>query len=473
MNHSHRSNSSRPMKSVFVNRASRITSDDGHLAKALEDYLLRCESRSPPDRAAFLQEYAEIADSLRMALDGLEFVNLFAPQLQDHSNDASFATTGLQPSAPLRLGDFEIIRELGRGGMGIVYEAEQQMLGHRWRIKVLPFAVMMDERQQSRFRNEARAAATLNHPGIVPVYAVGVERGVHYYAMQYVEGQSLAATLNAIRGTQMSTSPDIAAPSRQCESTAVMDQACLSTIHSQNRPDYFRAIARLGIEVAKALQHAHRHGVIHRDIKPANIMVGTDGHAMITDFGLARLEGGTELTLTGDVIGTLRYAPPEQVLGQQEVVDERADIYSLGVTLYEAIALRHPFDAKNREALLRQITGSNPAGLRTLDRSIPPDLETIIHRAMEADPADRFSSAAEMGEELERYLEHRPLKSRRPLVPQRIAKWTRRILGTCSRHCSSSPWGWSAHCFEPGTWPSSIANQERTRYGDPELGNRR
>ena len=395
---------------------------------ALEEFGTAIDTGLSLDRDALLQRYADVADELVKCLDGLDLVHDVASGLEHSAEADSPAARGTKvTSADLFvLGDFRIVREIGRGGMGVVYDAQQQMLGRRVALKVLPFASMLDERQRTRFQNEARAAASLNHPHIVPVYSVGVERGVHYFAMQFIEGSSLAALLTRMRQAEDrslgSSAPDVADDA----TTQANAHALLSTERSQRRGDYFRSVARLGCQIAVALQHAHERGIIHRDIKPANILLDLAGQAMIADFGLARFEGNADLTLTGDVVGTLRYAPPEQVLGKQQLVDERVDIYSLGATLYEALTLRPAFDGTDRETLLRQIQQGDAPRLRTLDRTIPIDLETIVHKAMESDPDDRYRSAQALADDLTRFLDGDPVAARPPGLAQRLIKWTRR-----------------------------------------------
>jgi tRNA A-37 threonylcarbamoyl transferase component Bud32 len=315
------------------------------------------------------------------------------------------------------LGDFRIVREIGRGGMGVVYEAEQVSLRRRVALKVLPFAATMDSRDLQRFHNEARAAAALDHPNIVPVYSVGCERGVHFFAMKLIDGRSLAAVLGELHGE--------AGPAPASAETVGL--AGLSTQGLRRGKEYFRSVARLGMQVAEALDYAHERGVIHRDVKPANILVDGNGVPWVTDFGLAHLEHAeASLTVTGDLVGTLRYMSPEQAAGQRVGVDHRTDVYSLGATLYELLTLRPAFEGKDRPELLRQVAFEEPAIPRKLDRGIPAELETIVLKALEKNPADRYATAKEMAADLRRWLEDRPIRARRPSLFQRAVKWYRR-----------------------------------------------
>ena len=194
-------------------------------------------------------------------------------------------------------------------------------------------------------------------------------------------------------------------------------------------------MARLGLEAAEALEHAHQEGIIHRDIKPANLMVDAKGNLWVTDFGLARLQSDSGLTISGDLLGTLRYMSPEQALGKRVLIDGRTDIYSLGVTLYELVTLQPAFDGRDRQELLRQIAEEEPRPPRKLNGSIPRELETIVLKAMTKEPESRYATAQELADDLRRFLEHKPIRARRPSVWEHVAKWV-------SAHPSfvSRPW---------------------------------
>lgn len=341
--------------------------------------------------------------------------------------------------SPQTLGDFRILHELGRGGMGVVHEAEQISLGRRVALKVLPFAAMLDKQQLARFKNEARAAATLDHPNIVAIYSVGAERGVHYYAMQLIEGRSLAEFIAAMKLGRSSSPEDPAPravldPKPTANDTAKValptvrasGSAAFSTIPPFDSREYFRAIARLGIQAAEALDHAHQSGILHRDIKPANLLVDDAGKLWITDFGLARIEADAGITVTGDLLGTLRYMSPEQALAKRAVVDHRSDIYSLGITLYELLTLHHAYAAEDRQDLLRQIAFDEPLKPRQLNRDIPPDLETIVLKAISKGASDRYTTAMDLAEDIRRFVLDQPIRARQPSVAARARKWSRR-----------------------------------------------
>jgi serine/threonine protein kinase len=323
--------------------------------------------------------------------------------------------------------------------MGVVYEALQRSLGRRVALKVLPLAGMLDERRLRRFHNEAHAAAALQHPHIVPVFGVGCERGVHYYAMQLVHGISLAEVLQRLRkqmdvgysmldvGSHQASNIQHPASNiqHQASSLDTRPNAALSTIPATGSHEYFRTVVQLGIQAAEALAYAHREGVIHRDIKPSNLLLDDHGKLWITDFGLARMQTDGELTLTGDLLGTLRYMSPEQLTGNK-VVDQRTDVYSLGLTLYELLVQQPAFAGVERDQLVRRILHEQPTAPRKLDPTIPVDLETIVLRATAADREARYPSAEALADDLRRFTERKPILARRSTRFQRLRYWARR-----------------------------------------------
>ena len=275
--------------------------DDPRVIAALEAYLEGIRTGNPCSRDDFLAQHAEIADALGQCLSGLDFIQAAAVRLggSQASWDAQLSDA-MPPGA--QLGEYRIIREVGRGGMGVVYEAEQISLGRRVALKVLPFAAAIDPKQRQRFQIEAHAAAQLNHPHIVAIFGVGCDRGVHYYAMQFVEGRSLASVLDDLRcvhpaGCSGSHSDETAPGPAALGPTLDCGASC-------------RNVARLGVEAADALEHAHALGIVHRDIKPANLLIDPRGALWITDFGLARCPSDLSLTHTGDLVGTLPLHEP-------------------------------------------------------------------------------------------------------------------------------------------------------------------
>lgn len=364
-----------------------------------------------------------------------------------------------------RVGDFTILREIGRGGMGVVYEATQESLRRHVALKILPLAGRMDQRQLHRFRNESLAAAQLNHPNIVPVYSVGEDAGVHYYAMQYIEGQDLAHVIRHARSlvdskivrpsgeTPRMAGSTVPKPLESCdlELTLSMEgnkepvsHSSHSSSHSFPTPDFidmmaarkhwaaargvFESVVQIGIQAAEALSHAHSLGVVHRDIKPSNLLLDEQGKVWVTDFGLAQVQGAAALTMTGEVIGTLRYMSPEQPLGQRVLVDQRTDIYSLGVTLYELLTLTKAFTGDTPKEIIKQVCFDDPAPIRKLNPQVPEDLETIVVKAMSRNPDDRYQTAQELADDLRRFRSDIPIHARRPTVAQRCRRWVRRNM---------------------------------------------
>ena len=403
--------------------------DDPRVLAAVQEYLALLQTGPAPSRAEFVGRYPEIAGVLAECLEGLAFVQAAAPALSDPLAGQGSPLPGAG-DGPLvgTLGDFRLLREVGRGGMGIVYEAEQVSLGRRVALKVLPFAATMDPRQLQRFHNEARAAAGLHHTNIVPVHGVGCERGVHYYAMQFIEGRTLADLIAQQQGTSPSQVPtmDAAEAGAAAASAPTVPRAAQATSAAPRDAAYFRRAAEWGIQAAEALDCAHTLGVVHRDVKPANLMVDATGRLWVTDFGLAQVQSDVRLTMTGDLVGTLRYMSPEQALAKRVVIDHRTDVYSLGATLYELLTLRPAYAGHDRQELLRQIAFEEPRPPRRLNKAIPAELETIVLKTMEKSPQDRYATAQELADDLRRWLEDRPIQARRPSWRQAATKWTRR-----------------------------------------------
>ncbi len=396
----------------------------------------------PPEVEALIDQHPQLADEIRQLASAQVMLHELGHAPGDPSAGAGPAPTGADVLG--QLGDFRIQGEIGRGGMGVVYEAQQISLRRRVALKVLPFAAVLDPKHLQRFKNEAQAAASLRHPNIVQVFSVGCERGVHYYAMDYIEGQTLAEVIHqrrGVAGVERSEPPESQPqsnrglapldPSHPTDSpphpvTDTSPLAALSTETSPRDPEFFRTIARLGIQAAEALEHAHTMGVVHRDVKPSNLMVDAAGHLWITDFGLAMTQTDTNLTMTGDLLGTLRYMSPEQVQAKHGVLDHRTDIYSLGLTLYELLTLQPAFGGDDRQKLLRQVAEDDPRPPRQVNQAIPRDLETIILKATAKEPQDRYATAQQLANDLGRFLEDQTIRARRPTLRQRAAKWSRR-----------------------------------------------
>ncbi|MGE3821380.1 MAG: protein kinase, partial [Isosphaeraceae bacterium] len=254
-----------------------------------------------------------------------------------------------------------------------------------------------------------------------PVYAFGCAEGVHYYALLFIDGQSLALLLADL--CEASPPPGSATPPRPCSGDRYGTRALAGSWRSRA---HVRAVAGLGLQAAEGLAAAHDEGVVHRDVKPANLMVDDHGHLWITDFGVARLQADSGLTLSGDLLGTLRYMSPEQALGRRAMVDHRCDLYGLGVTLHELLTLRRAFDGSDQRELLRQILDEEPIAPRKLNPAVPRDLETIVQKAMAKEPAERYPSAHAMADDLRRFLDGRPILATRPGPLDHARKFARR-----------------------------------------------
>jgi WD40 repeat protein/serine/threonine protein kinase len=368
------------------------------------------------------------------------------------------------PSILDRLGDYRILREIGRGGMGFVYEALQESLSRRVALKVLPGTALLDPQMAIRFHREAQAAARLHHTNIVQVYGVGEHNGLHYYVMQFIQGRSLDRVLAELRGLREkpngSSGPDSQERARRdaahdllqgrsdpsevvvpppADATQLYQPAGQASAPAPPKPEmpappppvanqfgtyYWRGVARIGIQVAQALAYAHGQGLLHRDIKPSNLLLDDQGTVWITDFGLAKEAcDGDGLTRPGEVVGTVRYLGPERFRG---LSDARSDIYSLGLTLYELLTLTPAFTSPDRSQLLQKVMHEEPRRPRLVNSGVPRDLETVVLKAIARDPERRYSTAREFAEDLQRFLDDRPIRARRAGSLERSWRWCRR-----------------------------------------------
>ena len=394
----------------------KTTLDSPEILDRLANYQQLPADARAAAREEMLERFPHLSAQLNDCLDGLELLDGVSPlkHLQDQEHV-------LQED----LGDFQLIREIGRGGMGVVYEARQRSLGRLVALKVLPFAAFLDARQLTRFKQEAQAAAMLRHPNIVHVFCVGCERGVHFYAMDLIDGITLADVIRELQ-------PSAALEHTSSRDTPIADPhadtptlATLSTQQRQDHANYVRRVATIGADLADALHFAHQQGVIHRDIKPSNLMLDREGKPWVADFGLAQVQDERSLTLTGDLLGTLRYMSPEQADGDK-LLDGRTDIYSLAATLYELLTLRPANPGKDRRELLRWLEDSRPQPPRQVDTRIPVDLETILLQAMEPRAENRYRTAAEFADDLRKFLAMRPIKARRTSTLYRAVRYFQR-----------------------------------------------
>jgi serine/threonine protein kinase/WD40 repeat protein len=435
-----------------------------------EDFVTRFRRGERPAISEYTSRFPELADQIAEVLQALVLMEELSPGRRPP--DSSFDNPLPAGVPPLRrLGEYRILREVGRGGMGVVYEAEQESLGRHVALKVLPAAPLLGPTRLERFRREAQTAARLHHTNIVPVFGVGEQDGVHYYAMQYIRGQGLDEVLQELKRMRTSKEPTCDSPAgvdaRAARSASLArsllqdaaDAPVLPAPPDRTRWDseqssgaasarakevalnsslptptqfrsgtgasqpYYQSVARVGLQVAEALAYAHGLGVVHRDIKPSNLLLDTQGTIWVTDFGLAKAEGMDELTHTGDVVGTLRYMAPERFAG---TTDPRSDIYSLGLALYEMLTLRAAFPETDRARLLKLVMHEDPPRPRSLDRRIPRDLETVVLKASAREPERRYRTAGELAEDLRRFLADQPVRARRTSARERLWRWCRR-----------------------------------------------
>ena len=392
------------------------------------DYMERLRQGQAPS----IQEYAAKHPSLAEEILELFPTIAMTERLKARRERSSGGRATLGAARLERLGDFRIIREIGRGGMGIVFEAEQESLGRRVALKVLPRQVLLDEKHLQRFRREARIAANLHHTNIVEVFGVGEQDGFHYYVMQYIQGVGLDAVISELArevcpppGGQPPTSARPASPAEN----PLLAEALRHLLGEEGfrtgrlGPDYWQSVARIGLQAADALDHAHSREVLHRDIKPANLLLGPQGMVWLADFGLAKAAQSEDLSLTKDLVGTLRYMAPEQFRGQ---TDHRSDLYSLGLTLYELLALRPAYEETDQSRLMQVIVQGPPTPPGAIRPGIPRDLETIILKAISHDADQRYGAAGEMADDLRSFLEDRPIRARRASPVEQLSRWCRR-----------------------------------------------
>jgi WD40 repeat protein len=475
------------------------------LDRLAEEFAARYRRGEQPSLAEYVEKYPHLAADIREVFPAMVAIEQVEEDLRE---PAGPAVAVAPPPPPLeQVGDYRILREVGRGGMGVVYEAEQISLGRRVALKILRAHATRDGKALERFKREARAAARLHHTNIVPVFEVGQIGDVCYYAMQFIHGQGLDLIVEEVRRLRADapsgggpqplggrlrppTAPTLGAPAHgtppvsqaaqslltghfQTESVDTPDpagdarapgggaplsptegyapagadpaastgQVALNATSSAVLPGpadlsdarsgrwhYYRSVARVGQQAAAALAYAHARGVVHRDVKPSNLLLDGAGVVWVGDFGLAKTEDDG-LTNPGDIVGTLRYMAPERLGGQ---CDARADVYGLGLTLYELLALRPAFGAADRMHLIEQIRHEEPPRLRSLDPRVPRDLETIVLKAMDKEPARRYPSAEALAEDLRRFGDDEPIQARRASRTERLARWARHNKGVAA-----------------------------------------
>jgi WD40 repeat protein len=365
----------------------------GPIWDLVAEFLERRERGDPIDIEAFIQSHPDVADRLREALAGFEWMECKA-----RPGHAS-----MDEVLPRSFGNYELLRVIGRGGMGCVYEAFHRPLKRHVAVKALPPHLTNVREFRLRFLREARVIASLHHTHIAPVFEVGQIGNTLYLAMPFIDGPNLR---------------ELTVP--QPEDRPVITKALRARLPTPLSAAYFRWVAHIGIQAADALAHAHRHGVIHRDVKPSNLLIDEHGQIWIVDFGLAKAPMHPTVTQPGELIGTLRYASPEQVRGEE--FDKRSDIYSLGVTLYEMVTRKPAFPTE----VGNQILAAEPVRLRRVNPRVPRDLETIVLRAMAKQPQDRYASADALADDLRLFLRDEPIRARPIGWFGRLLRWSRR-----------------------------------------------
>ncbi len=432
-----------------------------------DEFTSRQRQGECPTIDEYALRYPELAEEIRVLFPTIAALEKLKVR-QQRTPDGRVSLGGCRLE---RLGDFRVIREIGRGGMGIVYEAEQESLGRRVAVKVLPKQTLLDPKHLQRFHREARTAAGLHHTNIVPVFGVGQHEGFYYYVMQYIDGvgldrvlarlehggattpgDGLTRVVRELLDGQQAASPPSPVPSEAAAASrpAPRDAALQPTLpvshhvtmaggppqadlrHSPpaasagttvTGASYWDSVTRLGIQIADALQYAHTRGTLHRDIKPANLIIDSQGVVWVADFGLAKALEHEHVSRSGEIVGTLAYMAPEQLQGQ---ADRRSDIYSLGLTLYELLTLRPAFQDADRTRLLQRIASDEPPRPRQVRPEIPRDLETIVLKATAHEPERRYPSAEELAADLQCFLEDRPIQARRATAAERLWRWCRR-----------------------------------------------
>jgi eukaryotic-like serine/threonine-protein kinase len=453
--------------------------EDRHPVEVIaEEYSTRLRAGEKPTIEEYAHRFPEHAELLRTILPSIALVERVSNEdSAQPKSSTSHLVSPIASSRPSSLGDYEIVREIGRGGMGVVYEAIQRSLNRHVALKVISGLISGNAKHSARFRREAESAASLHHTNIVPIYGIGEDQGLQYYAMQLIDGVTLHDVIECLRNDTIGTThsgeaarrmlsksttetmasvtnatstanasaraaSQLKAAPREAETieltAASPDETTMVAPIDSNQPpateteqgatsqrltrEYFRNVARTIANVANALHYAHHQRVLHRDIKPANLLLDREGTIWVTDFGLARRTDLDAETQTGEILGTLRYMAPEQIAGSG---DSRVDIYSLGLTLFELLTLKPAIESP-KSRLLDPERNSILRSPRSIQPNIPADLQTITLKACAYDAKDRYQHAREFEEDLRRFLEDRPILAKRSTRTELLMRWARR-----------------------------------------------
>lgn len=403
--------------------------DNDGLQRMEEAVDLFLEWKGRPDREdaeSFLAAHPDLHELLEAMLEDEKDTRTSDGRGEsEHEDGAGVRPTSSAPE-PKTFGDFRLLHELGRGGMGVVYEAEQRSLDRRVALKVLPAAFAQEARAITRFKREATTAARLEHPGIVRVLAVGAHDGVPYYAMERIDGVPLNRVLAHMREHGKANSgPELAEIVQSLLDAQLARSATQRTRASRWKDGYLETLVAVAIDVCASLAHAHEAGIVHRDVKPSNLMMRPDGSVVLTDFGLAREYGLPSATLTGEFAGTPHCVSPEQARGQNAAIGPASDVFSFGATLYEILTLEKAFaGASTHEVLevIRRKDVPDPTGRH----GVPADLAAILLKCLEKDPERRYPDCAAVQRDLESFRSYRPVTARRPGAVARVRRLVRR-----------------------------------------------
>ncbi len=430
-------------------KKKKLSADDPEaLEKIVDHFTSRLRAGKHPSIAEYQEKFPSLKDEIEDLLASVAMIEKLKPS----STSPEMDRRSLEEVSGLkRIGNYEVVGEIGRGGMGIVFEAIHESLGRRVAIKVMPTPLVNRSKYIERFQREAKAAAKLHHTNIVSVFGVGEGDGFHYYVMDFVDGQTLgeviqgmsnssgvnSASTQRVEGTRLEmpvkNDSSFSIDEFSLEST-VRDSASMEGARSKNQGDlmsrdkldsrHFRWAARLGANLADALSYAHSSRILHRDIKPSNLILDRKGVVWITDFGLAKDSSNeVNLTKTGDVIGTPQYLAPESLEGKY---DRRSEVYCLGLTLYELATLQPAYAGGTTAEIIRAIASTSPVSPRKVNSKVPIDLSTIIEKSISREPEARYATANQLRSDLLAFVDGRPISARPPSAIENIIKWSRR-----------------------------------------------